>query len=145
MKRKLAALAAAAAIGVTALAIPGKAEAHSSWWIPGAIAGGFAAGAIVSGAYGPYYYAVPYTYEPAPYYYYVPQPYYYGTGYCCRTYYDYGNYYRPYYGYGNYYRPYRYHPRYRYYGHYGHYGHYARYGRYGHYAPYRHYRHYRHY
>jgi len=99
MKKMLTALAIAATIAVTAVAMPTKADARNGWWIPGAIIGGLALGAIVSGAYGPYYYG------PGPYYYYGPGPYYYGPG--------------PYYGRGYYYAPYRYRT-YRHYRHYGH-------------------------
>ncbi len=90
MKRKLIAVASAAMIGLTAaVATPSKVEAHScGWWIPGAIVGGLALGAIASGAYRPYY---GYGYDP---YYYGGGPYYYG---------------RPYY---------RHYHHYRYYGHY---------------------------
>jgi hypothetical protein len=100
MKRKLIAIAAAATIGLSAIAVPGKAEAHSNgWWIPGAIIGGLAIGAIAS---RPYYYG------PGPYYGYGYDPYYYGGG----PYY-YG---APYYA-----RPYRYHRYYRYRRYYRHY------------------------
>jgi hypothetical protein len=90
MKKELIAVATAVTIGVMAVAMPTKVEARSGWWIPGAIIGGLALGAIVSSAYGPYYYG------PGPYYYYYgPGPYYYSPRY--------------------YYRPYRYYPRtYRY-------------------------------
>jgi hypothetical protein len=107
MRRKAIALAAAALIGLAAVASPSKVEARSSgWWIPGAIVGGLAIGAIMSGAYGPYYD------EPCCYYYPRPYYYYYGPRY---------HYYRPYY-----YRPhryYRYHPRYRYHRRHHHYRH----------------------
>jgi hypothetical protein len=92
MKRKLIAVASAAMIALTAaVATPNKAEAHSNgWWIPGAIVGGLALGAIASGAYRPYY---GYGYDP---YYYGGGPYYYGGG---PYYYGGGPYYygRPYY------------------------------------------------
>ena len=92
MKRKLIAVASAAMIGLTAaVATPNKVEAHSNgWWIPGAIVGGLALGAIASGAYRPYY---GYGYDP---YYYGGGPYYYGGG---PYYYGGGSYYygRPYY------------------------------------------------
>lgn len=90
MKKTLMSLATAATIGVTTISAPTKVEAHSSgWWIPGAVVGGLALGAIISSAYRPYYY-----YGPGPYYYYGPGPYYYGPG--------------PYY-----YRPYRHYHVYR--------------------------------
>ena len=92
MYKNLTAIAAAAAIAVTAVVMPTKAEAHNDWWIPGAIIGGLAIAGAVSGAYGPYYYG------PGPYYAYGPGPYY-GPGY--------------------YYPRYRY--RHRYYRHYRHY------------------------
>lgn len=107
MKRKLIAVATAAMIGLTAAAIPNKAEAHwhgGGWWIPGAILGGLALGAIASRPY--YYYGYPgYYYDYGPGYYgYAP---YYG---------GYYYYHRPYYRYRYYYR----HPyyRHRYYRHY---------------------------
>lgn len=104
MKKTLMAIAAAATICGSTIATPTKVEAGSNgWWIPGAIIGGLAVGAIASGAYGPYYY-----YGPRPYYYYGPGPYYYGPG-------------PYYYGPRYYYRPYRYYSRpyrYRYYRHY---------------------------
>ncbi len=77
MKRKHIAVATAVMIGLTAaVATPNKVEAHSSgWWIPGAIGGGLALGAIASGAYRPYY---GYGYDP---YYYGGGPYYYGQPY----------------------------------------------------------------
>ena len=98
MKKALIALAAAATIGVTAVATPAKVEAHSNgWWIPGAIIGGLAIGAIASGGYygRPYYYGGgPYDYGPGPYYY-GGGPYYYGGGpYYGRRYYYGPRYYR---------------------------------------------------
>jgi hypothetical protein len=79
MRWKLIALTSAAMIGLTAaVATPNKVEAHSSgWWIPGAIIGGLALGAIASNAYRPYYgYGYyPYYYRGGPYYYYG-RPYY---------------------------------------------------------------------
>jgi len=78
MNLKLIALASAAMIGLTAVAIPDQAEARwrrGGWWIPGAVAGGLALGAAVaSRPYGGQYYA--YDYGP-----YNSGPYYYGGGY----------------------------------------------------------------
>jgi hypothetical protein len=123
MRRKAIGLLVAALVGFTAIAAPKKAEAHNGWWIPGAIFGGLAAGAIVSGAYWPGYYNDPccYYYPRRAYYYYAPRydfaPRYYPY------YRPYQAYYRPYHAY---YRPYRaqwrhryyrYYPRYRYYRH----------------------------
>ena len=49
MKRKLIAIASAAIIGLSGFVAPGKAEAHSNgWWIPGAIVGGLAIGALAA-------------------------------------------------------------------------------------------------
>jgi hypothetical protein len=44
MKQKLMAVASAAVIGLTAVAIPNKAEANwrGGWWVPGAVIGGIA-------------------------------------------------------------------------------------------------------
>src|SRR5215475_13126492 len=102
MKLKLIALASAAMIGLTAVAIPNEAEARwrrGGWWIPGAVVGGLALGAAIASRpyyYGPGYYG--YGYDP---YYYGGGPYYYGGGYA------------PYYGGGYYYQqPYPYN-RYR--------------------------------
>ena len=76
MRRKAIAVAAAALIGFTAIAAPTKAEARNGWWIPGAILGGLAVGAIVSNAYSwPGYY-----YNPCCYYYPRRAYYYYGYG-----------------------------------------------------------------
>jgi hypothetical protein len=72
MKKTLTALAAAATIATAAIVAPGQAEARNGWWIPGAIIGGLAAGAIIGGALAP-----PYYYAPGPYYY-GPGPAYYG-------------------------------------------------------------------
>ena len=79
MKTKLIAVASAAMIGLTAVAIPNKVEAHSNgWWIPGAVVGGLALGAAVASS--PYYYGGgPYYYGGDPYYY-GGGPYYYGGG-----------------------------------------------------------------
>jgi hypothetical protein len=100
MKRKLMAVALAAIIGLTTVAIPNKVEARwrgGGWWIPGAVVGGLALGALAARPYyyGPGYYG--YAYEPGPYY----------GGYGYGPYdYEYGQYYyggpRYYYG-----RPYR--------------------------------------
>jgi hypothetical protein len=71
MKRKPIAMASAAMIGLTTVAIPNKVEAHSNgWWIPGAIIGGLALGALAARPYyyGPGYYG--YAYAPGLYYYY---------------------------------------------------------------------------
>jgi hypothetical protein len=95
IKRKLIAVALAAMIGLSAaVATPKKVEAHSNgWWIPGAIIGGLALGAITSRPYyyGPGYYG--YGYDP---YYYGSGPYYYGGGpyYYGRPYRHYRRYYR---------------------------------------------------
>ena len=93
MRTKLIAVASAAIIGLTAAAIPNTADARwrggGGWWIPGAVVGGLALGAIASSAYRPYY---GYGYDP--YYYgggsYSGGPYYYGGG---PTYYSGGPYY----------------------------------------------------
>jgi hypothetical protein len=66
MNSKLIALASAATIALTAVAMPNQAEARwrghggGSWWIPGAVVGGLALGAIASSAYRPYYGYGPY-------------------------------------------------------------------------------------
>jgi uncharacterized membrane protein len=81
MNSKLIALASAATIALTAVAIPNQAEARwrgGGWWIPGAVIGGLALGAVIAS-----------------------RPYYYGGG----PYYAYGG--GPYYGGGYYRRPYR--------------------------------------
>lgn len=86
MKRKLIAVAAAAMIGFTAFAIPNQAEARwrghgGGWWVPGAVVGGLALGAIASSAYRPYYggYGPYYGYDYGPYAYeYGGGPYAYG-------------------------------------------------------------------
>jgi hypothetical protein len=94
MRTKLIAVASAAIIGLTAAAIPNTADARwrggGGWWIPGAVVGGLALGAIASNAYRPYY-----GYGYNPYYYggggpYYGGPYYYGGG---PTYYSGGPYY----------------------------------------------------
>jgi hypothetical protein len=56
MKRNLIAVASAAVIGLTAVAIPNKAEANwrGGWWVPGAVIGGIALGAAIASR--PYYY-----------------------------------------------------------------------------------------
>ena len=107
MNSKLIALASAAVISLTAVAIPNQAEARwrgGGWWIPGAVVGGLALGAAIASRpyyYGPGYYG--YAYAPGPYY---------GDGYGPYDY-EYGRYYNgsgPYYygGPRSYYgRPYR--------------------------------------
>jgi hypothetical protein len=91
MNSKLIALASAAAIAVTAVAMPNQAEARwrgGGWWVPGAVIGGLALGAAIASRpyyYGPGYYG--YAYGPGPYY--GPYAYDYGGG--------------PYYGRGPYY------------------------------------------
>jgi hypothetical protein len=103
MKLKLIALASAAMIGLTAVAIPNEAEARwrgGGWWIPGAVVGGLALGAAIASR--------PYYYGPG-YYSYGYDPYYYGGGYA-PSYYSGG--YAPYYGGGYYQQPYPYN-RYR--------------------------------
>ena len=76
MRKVLTAVAAAALIGVTALASSSPAEAWGRWgwgWGPGPFWGGVAAGAVVGGAIA----ASPYYYRP-----YYPYGYYgYGPGY----------------------------------------------------------------
>jgi hypothetical protein len=70
VKRTLTALAAAATIGVAAVAIPQQADAHwhGGGWHGGAFVGGLAAGAIVGSALaGPGYYGYPYGYYGGPY------------------------------------------------------------------------------
>jgi hypothetical protein len=88
MKSKLIAMASAAMIAFTAVAVPNKAEARwrGGWWIPGAVVGGLALGAIIASrpyyyGYGPYYsgYGPYYSYDYGPYYY-GGGPYYYGGG-----------------------------------------------------------------
>src|SRR5262249_62291418 len=80
MKLKLIALASAAMIGLTAVALPDQAEARwrrGGWWVPGAVVGGLALGAAIASRpyyYGPGYYG--YAYNPGPYY----EPYAYGYG-----------------------------------------------------------------
>jgi len=76
MRTKLIAVASAAMIGLTAVVLPDNAEARwrrGGWWIPGAVVGGLALGAIASSAYRPYY---GYANDP----YYGGEPYYYGGG-----------------------------------------------------------------
>jgi hypothetical protein len=103
MNSKLIALASAATMALTAVAIPNQAEARwrgGGWWVPGAVIGGLALGAVIASR--PYYYGGgPYYYGGGPYYgggYYGGGPYYYGGG----PYYGGGGYYRggPYYAYG---------------------------------------------
>jgi hypothetical protein len=72
MTKTMTAVATAAIIAAAAIA-PTDAEARRGWWIPGAVVGGLAAGAIIAGAagaYGPYGY-----YGPGPAYAYGPGPY----------------------------------------------------------------------
>jgi len=81
MRKILTAVAAAALIGVTALASSSPAEAWGRWgwgWGPGPFWGGLAAGAVVGGAIAasPYYYR---PYYPYGYYGYGP-----GYGYRCQ-------------------------------------------------------------
>jgi hypothetical protein len=76
MRKSLTAIAAAATLGLAAVAAPQPAQARHGW-IAGGIIGGLAAGAIIGSAVanGPYYGY----YGPGPYYY-GPGPYYYGPG-----------------------------------------------------------------
>ena len=66
MTRTLTALAAAATLGIAAIAAPQPAEARNGGAIAAGIIGGLAAGAIIGSAvgHGPYY-----AYAPGPYYY----------------------------------------------------------------------------
>jgi hypothetical protein len=76
MNLKLIALASAAMIGLTAIAIPDQAEARwrrGGWWIPGTVVGGLALGAAIASR--------PYYYGGGPYYAYDYGPSYYGGGY----------------------------------------------------------------
>jgi hypothetical protein len=74
MRKSLTAIAAAATLGLAAVAAPQPAQARHGW-IAGGIIGGLAAGAIIGSAVanGPYYGY----YGPGPYYY-GPGPVYYG-------------------------------------------------------------------
>ena len=66
MTRTLTALAAAATLGIAAVAAPQPAEARNGGAIAAGVIGGLAAGAIIGSAigHGPYY-----AYAPGPYYY----------------------------------------------------------------------------
>ena len=103
MNSKLIALASAATIAVTAVAMPNQAEARwrgGGWWVPGAVVGGLALGAAIASrpyydgpgyygyAPGPYYGPYAYDYGGGPYY--GGDPYYYGGP----RYYYYGRPYR---------------------------------------------------
>jgi hypothetical protein len=66
MTRTMTAVAAAALVAVAAIAAPTEAEARRGWWVPGAVIGGLAAGAIIAGSAGAY---GPYGYGPGPGYY----------------------------------------------------------------------------
>jgi len=70
MTRTLTAIAAAATLGLAAIAAPQQAEARGGALAAGII-GGLAVGAIVgsAAAHGPYYYGGPAYYGPAPVYY----------------------------------------------------------------------------
>ncbi|MFZ3250793.1 MAG: hypothetical protein WA214_18095, partial [Pseudolabrys sp.] len=65
MTRTLTALAAAATLGIAAVAAPQTAEARNGGAIAAGVIGGLAAGAIMGSAigHGPYY-----AYAPGPYY-----------------------------------------------------------------------------
>lgn len=69
MTKTLMSLAAAATIGVAAIAAPTTAEARGGW-VPGAVIGGLAAGAIIAGTAGAY--GSPYGYYGGPAYAYGP-------------------------------------------------------------------------
>jgi len=65
---RMTALAAAALVAVATMA-PSNAEARrSNWWIPGAVIGGLAAGAIIANS-APRYYGYGPAYGPGPAYY----------------------------------------------------------------------------
>src|SRR5262249_56218688 len=98
MRKTLTAIAAAATIGIAAVATPTTADARWGWWGPAL--GGLAVGAIVGSALAsPYYYGGYYGgYYPA--YSYYPS---YGYGYPA---YSYGGYAPAYYGYAYSPRPY---------------------------------------
>jgi hypothetical protein len=70
MNSKLIALASAATMALAAVAIPNQAEARwrgGGWWVPGAVIGGLALGAVIASR--PYYYGGgPYYYGGGPYY-----------------------------------------------------------------------------
>src|SRR5215813_11276353 len=76
IRKSLTAVAAAGTIAVAAIAAPSDAQARRGW-VPGAVIGGLAAGAILGGALGarPYY-----DYGPGPAYSYYGGPGYYGRG-----------------------------------------------------------------
>src|SRR5262244_1568000 len=99
MRKTLTAIAAAATIGIAAVATPTTADARWGWWGPAL--GGFAVGAIVGSAlaspyyYGGYYggYYPAYSYYPSygygyPAYGYGYAPAYYGYAYAPRPYYS---------------------------------------------------------
>jgi hypothetical protein len=71
MTRSLTAIAAAATLGLAAIAAPQQAEAHDGGAIAAGIIGGLAVGAIIgsAAAHGPYYYGRPAYYGPGPAYY----------------------------------------------------------------------------
>jgi len=109
MKSKLIALASAATMAFTVVAIPNQAEAHwrghraGGWWGPAAVVGGLALGAAIASR--PYYgYGYDYGYA------YAPGPYAYDYGYGPAVTYEYGGPYAydgPYYYRGGYGSPYR--------------------------------------
>ena len=70
MTKTLTAIAAAAALGLAAVAAPQPARAHDGGAVAAGVIGGLAAGAIIgsAAAHGPYY-GGPYAYAPGPAYY----------------------------------------------------------------------------
>jgi hypothetical protein len=50
MRTTLTALATAATLALATVVAPSQAEARWGWWVPGAVIGGIAAGAIIGGA-----------------------------------------------------------------------------------------------